>query len=233
MNGFRITLAAGVAAAVACTSAVAHADEETGLAVGLRLGYAIPFGDAQSNTVNGTSTNVSMASYQRGWFPFWFDVGYRFTPSIYLGLFYEYGPTFPKSGNCYVYNPGPAAAGEVTCDGFSQRLGLAFNYHIRPHELLDPWVGIGIGWEMAQLNYAQGASADTFSFQTWGPEADLQLGLDLRFSHRIPFGPFVDVSFSEYNTESKYNADIQGSDVAFGDRLHGWVTLGVRAQFDL
>ncbi len=241
MNGLRITLAAGVAAAIACTSAAAHADEESGLAVGLRLGYAIPFGDAQSNTINGSSTSISMQSLQRGMLPFWFDLGYRFTPSVYLGLFYQYAPTFPPSGNCYQYAapavngiaPNPGAAGPTTCDGFDQRFGLDLNYHIRPHEFVDPWVGIGLGYEMTQLNYSQGGSANTGSFQAWGPQLDLQLGADLRFSHRIPIGPFVDLSLSEFNTENVYDPNNNGSALAFGQKLHGWVTLGLRGQFNL
>ena len=50
MNGLRITLAAGVAAALACTivPATANADEEKGLAVGIRVAYADALGNVDS-----------------------------------------------------------------------------------------------------------------------------------------------------------------------------------------
>jgi len=231
MNGLRITLAAGVAAALACTVVdKAHADEETGLAVGLRVAYAIPYGDAQTTTLNNTSTTTSLSTLDRGALPVWFDLGYRFTPSIYLGLFYEYAVTFPASNNCYQYLPG--VSGGVTCDGSDQRFGIDLQYHLRPHEFLDPWIGVGLGWETTQLNLAT-SQGDVSSFQAWGPTADLQLGADLRFSHRIPFGPFVDASISEFNTETSYDANRNGSPVAYSGKVHGWLTLGVRAQFNL
>jgi hypothetical protein len=235
MNGLRITLAAGVAAALACTatSRVAHADENRGLAIGLRVGYAIPFGDAQQSVnVDGTKgSTLSMERLQRGMLPIWFDLGYRFSPHVYLGLFYQYAPTFPPSGNCAV-NTIPSN-GPTTCDGFDQRFGLDLHYHIRPKELIDPWIGLGLGYEMTQLNHAQGGGSDTGSFQAWGPQADLQLGLDLRFADKIPFGPFVDLSVSEFGTENNYDPNGRGTPVAFDQTLHGWVTLGVRAQFNL
>ena len=235
MNGLRITLAAGVAAALACTatSQVAHADEDKGLAVGLRVGYAIPFGDAQQSTAPDATNGqtISMSRLQRGMLPIWFDLGYRFNPNIYLGLFYQYAPTFPPSGNCAVASV--PAAGETTCDGSDQRFGLDVHYHFRPHDLVDPWIGLGLGYEMTQLNHSQGGSGDTGSFQAWGPTGDLQLGADLRFSHIIPFGPFLDLSLSEFGTENNYDANGRGTPVAFSSKLHGWLTLGVRAQFDL
>jgi Autotransporter beta-domain len=237
MNGLRITLAAGVAAALACTfvtfgnEAVAHADEETGLAVGLRVAYAIPFGDAQTTTLGGSSVTTSMYSLDRGMLPVMFELGYRFTPSVYVGLFYQYGVTFPPSNGCYSYNSSPAA-GQGSCDGYDQRFGVDLQYHLRPHAFVDPWIGLGLGWEMTQLNLSA-ADATQSSFQAWGPQIDLQLGADLRFSHRIPFGPFVDLSLSEFNTESKYDSNNNGSPVAFNGTVHGWVSLGLRAQFNL
>ncbi len=245
MNGLRLTLAAGVSASLSCTclARVAHADEESGLAVGLRVAYGIPFGDAQQFTSGsaqtlGTNGNTtSMASFQRGMLPIWFDLGYRFNRNVYLGLFYQFAPTFPPSGNCAV-SPGTSASGQTTCDGFEHRFGIDLQYHILPKELVDPWIGLGLGYELAQLNLSQGAGGDTGSFQAGGPQADLQLGADLRFAHAVPFGPFIDVSLAELGTENDYAANGHGpnggsSAVSFNTKLHGWVTLGIRAQFNL
>ena len=65
----RAVLAAGVAAAVACTSTAARADEESGVAVGLRIGGGIPFGNAYAGE--------GFSNFERASFPIWFDAGYR------------------------------------------------------------------------------------------------------------------------------------------------------------
>jgi outer membrane protein W len=234
MNGLRITLAAGVAAALACTSfaSAAHADEESGLAVGVRVAYAIPFGNAHNASSDPGSTAISMKDLDRGALPVTFDLGYRFSPSTYLGVFYTFAPTFPPSGNCRTPLPN-TTAGETTCDGNDQKIGIDFQYHIRPKAFLDPWVGIGVGYEINQLNTSTGASSDTSSYQTDGFLVDLQLGADLRVSHRIPFGPYIDFSAGQYNTENVFTPNGHGVPVDFSGTLHEWLTLGLRAQFNL
>jgi hypothetical protein len=237
MNGRRILVAAAAAAAVACTSIAAHADEESGLAVGLRVGAAAPFGNADSTT--------SMSAFQRAMVPVWFDVGYRFNRTFYLAAFYQYGVTFPASNGCgadpnnavsaRAGDPGLIVPGQQsTCDGRDQRFGLELHIHLLPKALVDPWIGIGLGYEVSTLDYSTGASASTTSFQASGPAADLQLGLDLRFSKRVPFGPFIDLSASQFVTENYYDANgsAQGP-VTFNSTLHGWATFGLRMQFNL
>jgi outer membrane protein W len=237
MNGLRITLAAGVAAAIACTSLAwthtAHADEESGLAIGARVAYAVPFGDSQEQVhPDGTTTTISMSNFQRGMIPIWFDLGYRFNPSVYLGLFYQYAPTVPATHSCSA--PGlNSLSGQTTCDGYEQRFGIDLQYHFLPKEFLDPWVGLGLGMEMSLLNHSTGTSQDTGSFQAWGPQADLQLGADLRVSKRIPFGPFIDLSVAQFGTENTYDSNNNGSPLAFNKKTHGWFTFGLRAQFNL
>jgi hypothetical protein len=240
MNGLRILTAAGVAAAVACTSFAARADEaergehDHGLAVGLRVGYGIPFGNAQSGT--------SMDSVQHGMLPIGASAGWRFSPRVYLGAFYQYGVTFPRSNNCTFPTSVPSSLvgtatgqnGQSTCDGRDQRLGLEVQVHVLPHKLVDPWIGLGLGWEFSTLDYSTGAAAEASSFQQSGPEVNLQLGLDLRFLKAVPFGPYVDLSLAEFGTSSYYDANGVGQGPeTFGSSLHGWVTFGLRVQFNL
>jgi hypothetical protein len=237
MNGLRITLAAGVAAAIACTcfATPARADEQSGLAVGFGIAGAVPFGNAHS-AANGvaTSSTISMQSMDRASLPFWFNLGWRFSPRTYLGLFYQYAPTFPPSNKCAMpYAPANGVAGSTTCDGSNQKFGVDFAYHIRPKELVDPWIGIGLGYELNNTNYSTGASSDTMNWQLGGLMADIKLGADLRFSKVIPIGPFVDLSVSQYNTENVYSPNQSSTSVPFSGALHGWFTAGLRAQFNL
>jgi hypothetical protein len=234
MNGLRILAAGGVAAAIACTSMAAHADEESGVSVGVRAGYAIPFGNAESG--------VTMNALQHGMIPAWFDAGYRINRKIFIGAFYQYGVTLPLTNSCSFPPSVPGAlvataqgkAGQTTCDGRDQRFGLEVAYHIRPKEQIDPWIGLGLGWEFTTLDYSTGAAAAVSSYQMSGFSADLQLGADLRFSKVVPFGPFIDVSLSSFGTASYYDANGVGyGPETFSSSVHGWVTLGARVQFDL
>ncbi len=234
MNGLRILAAGGIAAALACSSATAHADEETGVSVGVRVGYGVAYGDAEKGT--------SMQSFQRGMMPVWFDAGYRISPRIFLGAFYQYAPTFPATNSCSFPGSVPAglvgtasgANGQTTCDGRDQRFGVELAYHVLPKDLLDPWVGIGLGWEFSTLDYSTGPAAAVSSYQMSGFTADLQLGADLRYSKVVPFGPFVDLSLSSFGTASYYDANGVGyGPQTFSTNIHGWATFGVRAQFDL
>jgi hypothetical protein len=234
MKGLRITLAAGVAAALACTSLTASADEVSGLSAGLRLGYGFPFGNASSST--------TLSDFSGGQAPFWFDLGWRFNRNLYLGAFYQYAITSPPSHLC-----GSGGGAAATCDGNDQRFGIDFAYHILPEQLADPWVGLGVGYEVARNNYTNSSSSDQHSIVVDGWQyIDIQAGLDLRFAKRVPFGPFVDFSFGQYNWAHGVGPNENPSGVCGGagtvgspggctiaSSLHEWLTLGIRAQFNL
>jgi hypothetical protein len=219
MNGLRITLAAGAAAAMALLCTPAHADEQSGIAAGFRTGYAIPFGAAKSGT--------SLGTLEGGKIPFVFDLGYRFSPHFYLGGFFEYGIVFTPVHTCGG-TPGQAES----CEGSDLRGGIDFQYHFSPDHLTDPWVGLGIGYEAARTRYElQGEETSNIFY---GFEyIDLQAGLDLHVSKTVPFGPFVDLSFGEFSHESYRDPAGDSQDVPMQSKLHEWLTLGMRAQFNL
>ena len=96
MNGLRITLAAGVAAALACHP-MFGAERARGRRVGARrrrfASGRDPIGDAQ----NPGHAEDTMSKSQLAMVPVWFDLGYRFSRTFYLAAFYQYGVTFPAS----------------------------------------------------------------------------------------------------------------------------------------
>jgi hypothetical protein len=230
MNGLRTTFAAGVAAALACTASAtlatqAHADEEKergkGLAIGVRVAYADALGSVDSHQ--------DLHALQRTAIPFWFDLGWRFNPKWFLGVFYQYMPTIPPA-HCL----GDTVNGEPTCDGNDQRFGIELAYHILPHKLVDPWIGLGVGYEFMRLNSANGTGGDSQSFLANGMQIfDVQVGADLRFVPRIPFGPFLDMSLGQYFKESSLDANGNSTALNFSPALHEWFSLGVKAQFNL
>ncbi|MGO9000093.1 MAG: hypothetical protein ACLQVI_42745 [Polyangiaceae bacterium] len=228
----RAVLAAGVAAAVACTSTAARADEESGVAVGLRIGGGIPFGNAYAGE--------GFSNFERASFPIWFDAGYRINRKIYIGAFYQYAVTFPASNNCplgptaQAQDPGLITGGQTTCDGRDQRMGLDLHVHLRPTEFADPWIGLGLGYEISTQNYSTGAAAEISAFTMTGPQADLQLGVDLRFLKQVPVGPFIDLAVADFLSASYFDQNGVGQGpVTFGNNVHGWLTLGLRTQFNL
>src|SRR5262245_12481435 len=109
-------------------SGAAGADELTGAArppgfeLGVRTGYALPFGkmDDQSTDVRETIS---------GQIPVWLDVGYRVTPNLVLAAYGQLGIGLFK-------NDCPSGA---SCSAKDWRFGLAARYHIQPAEKLDPW----------------------------------------------------------------------------------------------
>jgi hypothetical protein len=218
MNGLRITLAAGVAAAMALLCTPAQADEQSGIAAGFRTGYAIPFGAANSGQ--------SLGTLDGGKIPFWFDLGYRFSPSLYVGGFFEYGIAFVPVHTCNPTNQG------TSCEGSDMRGGIDFQYHFSPSQFVDPWAGLGVGYEANRIRYElQGTEYSNiyYGFQY----VDVQAGLDLHVSKVVPFGPFFDLSFDRFSHESVKAPSGDSSDQPIQSTMHEWLTLGLRGQFNL
>jgi len=59
-----------------------HADE-TGVEIGVRTGYAIPLGNAAGD--------ADLDQLYSGIIPLWFDLGYRLTPNVMIGGYFQYG----------------------------------------------------------------------------------------------------------------------------------------------
>ena len=215
MKGLRITLAAGVAAAMALACMPAQADEQSGFALGVRTGYGIPIGAAASGT--------SLGNLEGGMVPLWFDLGYRFSPSLYLGGFFQYGITFPPVHNC------PNAS----CNGNDLRGGIDIQYHLMPAQTVDPWVGLGVGYETARVFNDSAVAVETSQIYRGPQFFDLQLGADVRASKVVPFGPFLDFSLGRFSNESFKNGNGDSSNTPMTSEMHEWLTLGVRGQFNL
>ena len=75
------------------------------------------------------------------------DLGFRFTPNLYLGVTGSYQLGLPK--NC---------ASGVSCSGHLVTLGLDVRYHLLPDLQFDPWVGLGLGYEWFGLSASAGGS---------------------------------------------------------------------------
>src|SRR5262249_31143389 len=111
-------LPALVAALVLSSNAAADSSEATkseyGLAFGLRTGYAIPMVSAESNS--------NLSDSITGMVPIWIDAGFRFSPYVYLGAFFQYGfGIVPSNSGCNTTG--------VSCSESDLRLGANVHYH--------------------------------------------------------------------------------------------------------
>ena len=188
---------------------------DTGVSLGARLGYMLPLGSLQQD--GDLSKAVS------GGVPIILDAGYRFTPNIYLGLYGQYAFTFVA---------GDACGSGASCSAHDIRFGINAHYHFQPKENVDPWVGIGIGYEWLTVSESSGnVSGDTsvsgFEF------VNLQGGVDFKATPAFRVGPFVSLSFSEYGSASTSLAGSSTSSDIQNKALHEWFTFGVRGQYDL
>ncbi|MET0792679.1 MAG: hypothetical protein ABW061_14255 [Polyangiaceae bacterium] len=181
--------------------------DEKKFKLGLRLGYAVPFGESFKGTT--LSDGIS------GQIPIWVDAGYMVTPNVLLGVYVQYG--FLQLKNC-----------PDSCSGHDLRFGIQGQYHLSPEASLDPWFGLGVGYEIAGTSQStQGFSVDS---SVKGLEfLNLQAGADFKVADAFSVGPFLSLSLGQYSS-AKFN----DQDVPVGDKaIHEWFTFGAKGTFGL
>ncbi|MEI9936524.1 MAG: hypothetical protein WDO69_04795 [Pseudomonadota bacterium] len=177
--------------------------------LGLRLGYGLPLGSVADGS--------KMSDGLSGQIPIWIDAGYMVTPNVLVGLYGQYG--FALTKNCPTGDD---------CSAHDIRFGIQAQYHLMPAESVDPWLGLGFGYEI--LGVSQTTQGFTVSGDVKGFEfVNLQGGADFKVADAVAVGPFVSFSLGQYSTASQgdVSADIQNT------ALHEWLTLGVKGTFGL
>jgi hypothetical protein len=187
---------------------------ESGLSIGLSVGYAIPMGE----DVAGSSLSDGFS----GGIPLQVDLGWRFSPYFYLGGFFQYSFVLLASG---VTNQ--CSANNVSCSGSDLQFGLDFVYTILPYAGIMPYVGLGAGWEIASINVSgNGTGSLTYSgFQF----LRIIAGADFRVGSAFKIGPFANFSMGQYSTLSSPAQDVSISNKA----LHMWLQFGLKGTVDL
>jgi len=191
-----------------------------GLDLGLRVGYAIPFGD-----IDGTAGN-SLSSQVSGAIPFILEAGYRFTPVLTAGLLLEYalGQVNEAGTGC--------GTGNVSCSASMTQLAIEGLFYIPFNAPFVPWVGLATGYEWASLD-ASGNLA-SISFAVRGAEfITVQGGADFLVAPRFALGPFLSYSIGRYATTSTELNDTTTTRDFANPATHEWLQLGVRGTFGL
>lgn len=184
------------------------------IALGLRLGYGLPMGSA----IGGGDAKLSELVASQ--IPIQLDIGYWVIPNLLVGVYGQYA--FGVLANDV--SKGCDALG-TDCRAFGMRLGLQGQYHFLPSERLNPWVGLGIGYEWNELSAAAGVDVNYHGFEF----AMLQAGVDFGVTRRLGLGPFVSFSIGQYSSAASGEQDLEIRESA----AHEWLTLGARGTFTL
>jgi hypothetical protein len=171
----------------------------------------------------GTSLNDIVSSR----FPLWFDLGYRIDSHWYLGAFVQYGFMSMPSGYC------------KKCSARDITVGAGATYHLMPHAFIDPWLGIGVGYE--SVSATENTFGDTISFSGF-QLCNVQAGVDYYVNH-LALGPFVSLSVAEYSTSTITvfpdpalgpGGQVSTAEgVIKGQAFHEWLTIGFRGAYDI
>jgi hypothetical protein len=185
------------------------------LELGARVGYAAPVGNVDAATGPDAPSGDSLADTVREGIPLWLDAGVRLKDRWYLGIYASYAPGW--IGGALARDCGIG----IACSTDDGRFGIEGHYHFRPYATLDPWIGVGAGYEWLRVT-AQAQEQQTQQGANGWELANLQAGLDVRATDWAHGGPYVAVTLAEYD-----------SDGLVGRALHGWLSAGVRVVFDV
>jgi len=207
----------------------ASAAESGKFVLGLRLGYALPMGSLANNP-DGSSSK--MTDGVAGHFPIWLDLGYMVSPNVMLGAYAQYA--FGSVAGDLKRACDQASSAGISCSAHDIRLGFQAQYHVAPQAMVNPWFGLGVGYELLTIGFSgagQSGSTTAEGFEF----ANLQAGADIKALPNLGVGPFVSFSFGQYGSVSNSGSVAEGG--SGGDienkAIHEWLTLGVRGAFKL
>jgi hypothetical protein len=199
------------AASAAPPSEPEHEPSELGFSFGIRGSYATPFGAASGGPLN---------QVMLGLFPVGLDLGWFFSPNLYVGAYGLYGFAVgvePQSDTC--------SDPDETCGATFISFGATTEWHFRPHEFYDPWVGVGIAYEIINLTAGnQAAQTQDETNSLHGFDVSLRAGLDFKPKHYYGLGPFIELASGHYARPPVADGVDPGS--AFS--LHEWLGFGIR-----
>lgn len=193
---------------------------DTGLTLAARLGVGVP-GGAISDEGDPRLGDIVDTKI-----PFWLELGFRFSPTVWGGFFLELAPVSVDDSFCL------AGRG---CSGASARFGVDVQLHLRPHHAVDPWIGVGVAAEFISIEAYDPTVDDLSEFSFGGLELPVvEAGVDLAVTPRFTLGPYVSWSAGQYTS---YRVETPGLEDVSGrirDRAtHTWLQLGLKATFKL
>ena len=199
---------------VMCAAGTAFAQDGK-IKLGLRLGYALPAGKIGDVSVAGqTADGGKLSDHVSGQIPIWIDAGYMVIPNLLVGLYGQYG--FISTKDC------------DGCSAHDLRIGIQGQYHFTPEQSIDPWLGIGFGYE--SLGTSQTVAGQSFDASAHGWELlNLQGGVDFEVIPKFTVGPFLSFSLDQFSSESSGGTSIDYT----SKQLHEWILIGAKGTFGI
>ncbi len=202
-----------------------------GLQVSVDLGFALPLGRFEGGTSTPRdkptlrqSNDLSRFFGSQGTLVV--EVGAKVQDHIFVGGYL--GGSLGGSGTDF---DSPCGQSNVSCLANGLRFGLIAKYHILPAGFLNPWLGVGVGYEVARFS-AKGPGGDA-SVTATGIEMPLTAGADIRITKNIGFGPKIDLTVANFvHAEGKSNGAVTSSDTIENQAIHSWMNLGARVVFN-
>jgi hypothetical protein len=189
----------------------------------VRAGVGIPIGNAVGETTRSPS-GLSLSDLVAWSVPLELELGARIGPA-FVGGYASYA--FAKTGSALEVGTARSAS--------NVRIGFEMLWHLGPDRPVDPWLGLGVGYEW--LNLSISGSGGTIYGSARGFEwANLQLGIDFLLGRNFRLGPFVQSRVAQYDTGSLGLVSSQGTDVSgtsdiVSKTVHLWIDVGLRFAF--
>jgi hypothetical protein len=141
--------------------------------------------------------------------PVTLELGWRISPHWYFGGYASFA--YATGTNC-------ASSGTdvASCYETDYRFGVDLQYRILPRATFQPWVGVGVGWEILN-EISTDEEGDEESSSINGVEfTHVDVGLDYRVNDYSKIGPYFQAAFATYDN----------------GYIHEWYTVGARWRFD-
>jgi hypothetical protein len=193
------------------------------LVLGVSSGYAYGLGDIDSSTALQDAVGFQV--------PVQLDIGWRFHPEFSVGVYGAYGfsrPTGAMKASC--------DQNDLSCSANTIRAGVqlvryfpsapsesspVWNDPSRRDVLNSAWLGVGLGYESITVGIGN------VDLTATGYEASAQGGVNLHETPSSSLGLFVAVSVARFT----YLKSAVASGSLSEQRLHEWITIGLRAEF--
>lgn len=170
----------------------------------VRVGLSLPLGTAASNPLV-LNTAMNLVDYASFTIPIGLDVGVRIGGVVFVGGYFQYGLAgSPSQSYCTVQG----------CSSTTVRVGGEVLIHPLGNAPVDPWFGVGSGFEWLSVSDTPGVTLSGFEF------FNLQLGIDFALGSVVRLGPYASFSMGEYTSTS--------TSVSPGSTTHEWLTFGAR-----
>jgi hypothetical protein len=196
-----------------------YAPARTGFQLGIRTSVQVPSG--------GLGGGASFSDLLGPRVHMAFDIGSRLNPYFffggYVGVSYGLSAGAAYGDTCSATD---AYGDTVSCTAESLDGGAVAIVTFLPNAMVDPWMGLTVGYELQGMNYA--GATGMFS----GVSPSVLAGFDFRIrngDHKgiMSVGPYGGVTVQRYLTGDAGGTTVDTSTEPF----HTWIHLGVRVTF--